>query len=53
LLADENASTDAELMSVLLSWDPRIGIGRLSDEAPISAERTVVALTRLAATAGG
>jgi hypothetical protein len=49
LLADPRAACDADLIGVLLAWDPRIDIGRLSAEAGLSAERTVVALTQLAA----
>jgi hypothetical protein len=50
LLADETVTADADLMSVLLRWDPRIDIPRLSAEAALSTKRTVVALTHLAAT---
>ena len=50
-LADDGVTADAELMSVLLAWSPRIDIGRLSAEAGLSPERTVLALTRLAASA--
>ena len=49
LLADATAADDADLISVLLAWDPRIDIGRLSAEAGIEAERTAAALTHLAA----
>jgi hypothetical protein len=48
-LADDGLTADAELMSVLLAWSPRIDIGRLSAEASFSPERTVLTLTRLAA----
>jgi hypothetical protein len=48
-LADDGVTADAELMSVLLGWSPRIDIGRLSAESVLSPERTVLALTRLAA----
>jgi hypothetical protein len=48
-LADDDLAADAELVSVLLGWSPRIDIGRLSAQAGLSTERTVVALTRLAA----
>jgi hypothetical protein len=50
LLADQTVSADAEIMSMLLRWDPRIDVGRLSAEAAISSERAVVALTQLATT---
>jgi len=49
LLADPGAGADAHLVGVLLAWDPLIDIGRLAAEADFSAERTVVALTHLAA----
>ena len=48
-LADATATEDADLIGVLLAWDPRIDIGRLSAEAGIEAERTAAALTHLAA----
>ena len=48
-LADATAAEDADLIGVLLAWDPRIDIGRLSAEAGIEAERTAAALTHLAA----
>jgi hypothetical protein len=50
LLADPSVSADADLAGVLLAWDPLIDIGRLAADASFSAERTVAALTRLAAT---
>jgi hypothetical protein len=48
-LADDGLTADAELMGVLLAWSPRIDIGRISVEAGLCPERTVLALTRLAA----
>jgi hypothetical protein len=48
-LADDGLTADAELMSVLLAWSPRIDIGRISAAAGLCPERTVLALTRLAA----
>ena len=48
-LADATATEDADLIGVLLAWDPRIDIGRLSAKAGIEAERTAAALTHLAA----
>jgi SWIM zinc finger len=49
LLAEPHAAQDADLIGVLLAWDPRIDVGKLSAEAGLSAERTVAALTHLAA----
>ena len=48
-LADDDVTADAELMSALLAWSPRIDIGRVSAEAGLRTERAVRALTRLAA----
>jgi hypothetical protein len=48
-LADDGLTADAELMSVLLAWSPRIDISRMSAEAGLSPQRAVLALTRLAA----
>jgi hypothetical protein len=48
-LADDSLTADAELMSVLLAWSARIDIGRISAEAGLCPERTVLALTQLAA----
>jgi hypothetical protein len=48
-LADDDVTADAELMDALLGWSPRIDIGRISAEAGLCPERTVLALTRLAA----
>jgi hypothetical protein len=50
LLADRSVSADADMVSVMLAWDPLIDIGRLAADADFSAERTVAALTHLAAT---
>jgi hypothetical protein len=47
-LADDGLAADAELMSVLLAWSPRIDVSRISAAAGLSPERTVLALTRLA-----
>jgi hypothetical protein len=49
LLADEEAVADADLVSVLLAWDPRIDADRLSAEAGLLGERVTAALGRLAA----
>ena len=48
-LADDSLTADAELISVLLAWSPRIDTGRVSAAAGLSPERTVLALTQLAA----
>jgi hypothetical protein len=48
-LAEDGLTADAELVDVLLGWSPRIDIGRISAEAGLCPERTVLALTRLAA----
>jgi SWIM zinc finger len=50
LLADAEAVADADLVSVLLAWDPRINVGRLSAEAGLPAGRVAAALGCLAAT---
>jgi len=50
LLTDVAAAADAELVSVLLAWDPRINAGRLSAEAGLPAGRVMNALGCLAAT---
>ena len=47
--ADDDVTADAELMSDLLAWSPRIDIGRMSAEAGLCPERTTGALTCLAA----
>jgi hypothetical protein len=48
-LADDDVTADAELISVLLAWSPRIDLGRMSAAAGLRPERTMRALTRLAA----
>jgi hypothetical protein len=48
-LADVGVTADAELMSALLAWSPRVEIGRISAEAGFSPERTRLALSQLAA----
>ena len=48
-LADDSVAADAELVSVLLSWSPRIDISSVSAQAGLSPERTMLALTQLAA----
>jgi hypothetical protein len=50
LLADDAVAADADLVSVLLAWDPQIDIGRLSAEAGLPADRVTAALSHLAAT---
>jgi hypothetical protein len=49
LLADARAAADADLVSVLLAWDPRIDADRLSAEAGLPAGRVAAALGCLAA----
>lgn len=49
LLGDERAAADADLVSVLLAWDPRIDPDRLSREARLPAGRVTAALGYLAA----
>jgi SWIM zinc finger len=49
LLGDDAAAADADLVSVLLAWDPRIDPGRLSRESHLPAERVTAALAYLAA----
>ncbi len=50
-LADDQASDDADLLSALLAFEPRIDVDRLSREANLDSDRVVRALSRLA-TAG-
>ncbi len=49
LLADPGAAADADMVSALLAWDPRIDTGQLATRAGFSAERVIAALTYLAA----
>jgi hypothetical protein len=49
VLGDDAAAADADLVSVLLAWDPRIDTGRLSREAGLPAARVTAALGYLAA----
>jgi hypothetical protein len=49
LLADADVAADADLISVLLAWDPQIDVGRLSAEADLPADRVTAALSHLAA----
>jgi hypothetical protein len=49
LLGDDEAGADADLVSVLLAWDPRIDPSRLSREAHLPAGRVTAALGYLAA----
>ncbi|MBV2156184.1 SWIM zinc finger family protein [Kitasatospora sp. SUK 42] len=46
-LATEAAERDADLVAVLLAWEPRIEIAELAEQAGIGAERVRAALTRL------
>jgi hypothetical protein len=48
LLGDDAATADADLVSVLLAWDPRIDVGRLSAEARLPVARVSAALGYLA-----
>ncbi|MFJ3905594.1 SWIM zinc finger family protein [Streptomyces sp. NPDC090025] len=46
-LATDEAERDAELVSVLLSWEPRIDPAELAGRAGLTVERVRAALTRL------
>ncbi|MFI5866728.1 SWIM zinc finger family protein [Streptomyces sp. NPDC051546] len=46
-LATDAAAEDAELISVLLAWEPRIDPADLADQSGLPAERVRAALTRL------
>ncbi|WP_221350260.1 SWIM zinc finger family protein [Streptomyces beigongshangae] len=46
-LATDEAAEDAELVSVLLAWEPRIDVGDLSAASGLSATRVRAALVRL------
>ncbi|MEU9860296.1 SWIM zinc finger family protein [Streptomyces sp. NPDC047971] len=46
-LATEEAAQDAELVSVLLAWEPRIDLAELGARAGLSVDRVRAALTRL------
>ena len=48
-LADDDASDDADLVSALLAFEPRIDVARLAAEAGLPADRVVRALGRLGA----
>lgn len=50
LLAGDDVAADADLVSVLLAWDPQIHVGRLSAGADLPADRVTAALSYLAAT---
>ena len=50
VLADPAVAADADLVSVLLAWDPRIDPGRLAAQAGLPAARVTAALGHLAAT---
>jgi len=49
LLADPGAAADADMVSALLAWDPRIDTAQLAAGAGFPAERVIAALTYLAA----
>ncbi|MGW1531872.1 SWIM zinc finger family protein [Streptomyces aureus] len=46
-LATDEAAEDAELIAVLLAWEPRVDIGDLAAASGLSAERVRAALVRL------
>ncbi|MEV7479513.1 SWIM zinc finger family protein [Streptomyces halstedii] len=46
-LATDDAASDAELVSVLLAWEPRIEPADLAEQAGLTVERVRAALTRL------
>ncbi|MGW3074446.1 SWIM zinc finger family protein [Kitasatospora sp. NPDC001132] len=46
-LATASAERDAELIAVLLAWEPRIEVGDLAAQSGLSPERVRAALTRL------
>ncbi|MFD4858978.1 SWIM zinc finger family protein [Streptomyces atratus] len=46
-LATDNAAADAELVSVLLAWEPRIEPADLAEQSGLAVERVRAALTRL------
>ncbi|MFI1393928.1 SWIM zinc finger family protein [Streptomyces sp. NPDC020681] len=46
-LATEEAAQDAELISVLLAWEPRIDVADLAAQSGLTAERVRAALVRL------
>ena len=48
-LADEQAAEDADLVSVLLSWEPRIDVDVLAERGGITVARVVRALAHLGA----
>ncbi|MFC3996974.1 SWIM zinc finger family protein [Nocardiopsis sediminis] len=46
-LASEESADDAELVSVLLSWEPTVDVAELAAQSGLTAERVRAALTRL------
>ncbi|EST38255.1 hypothetical protein N566_08460 [Streptomycetaceae bacterium MP113-05] len=46
-LSSDDAAADAELVAVLLAWEPRIDTADLADQAGLPPERIRAALTRL------
>lgn len=46
-LADAETESDAELLSVLLAWEPRIDLGDMADQSGLTVERVRAALIRL------
>lgn len=49
VLADDDVACDADLVGVLLGWDPRLDVGRLSAGSGLAPDRVVLALSHLAA----
>lgn len=46
-LASAGSEQDAELVAVLLAWEPRVDVAELAEQAGLSATRVRAALTRL------
>ncbi|MFB7276978.1 SWIM zinc finger family protein [Streptomyces hydrogenans] len=46
-LATDDAAADAELIAVLLAWEPRIDPADLAEQSGLTADRVLAALTRL------
>ncbi len=46
-LATDDAAADAELIAVLLAWEPRIDPADLAEQSGLTADRVRAALTRL------
>ena len=52
-LADEDSADDADLVSALLAFEPRIDVARLSAEAGLPKDRIIRALGRVSGWSGG